>query len=79
MVDGQPAVNSETIKKSAEGVTSIRVPYTSGFHDITIIGTQVVPEFPFSFVAIVIASTIGGIVAISRMKGGGASILGADP
>jgi hypothetical protein len=66
MVDGQPAVNSETIKKSAEGVTSIRVPYTSGFHDITIIGTQVVPEFPTGTAIIPASILLVAIIIIAK-------------
>lgn len=46
MVDGQPSANFRILNESVEGVTSIRVPYSPGFHDITIVGTQVAPEFP---------------------------------
>ena len=70
------------INSELRGMIKNKVPADQVDAQITAIGAKldeayaIVPEFPFSVVAIIAASIIGGIVAISSMKGG-APILGA--
>ena len=64
MVDGQ-ATQAEEGEDG--GVSTITVPHSSGSHEITITGTQVVPEFPFAAVGIA-AGLIGIVAVIGRTK-----------
>ena len=66
MVDGQPSANFRILNESAEGVTSIRIPYSPGFHDITIVGTQVAPEFPPGTAIIPTSMLIMAIIIVAK-------------
>jgi hypothetical protein len=63
MVDGTAATNVQE-STDASGVTTLTVPHASGAHQITITGTQVVPEFPIAMLGIV-----GALVAIVSLAG----------
>jgi len=65
MVDGQATANFE--EKEDAGVKTITVPHSSGSHDITITGTQVVPEFPIAIIGAV-AVLIGIVSVLTRTK-----------
>ncbi|MGH9991739.1 MAG: hypothetical protein ACREAZ_03745, partial [Nitrososphaera sp.] len=64
MVDGQA---TQVEEGQDGGVSTITVPHSSGAHEITITGTQVVPEFPFAAVGIA-AALIGIVTVIGRTK-----------
>lgn len=71
MVDGKPIDNFEVTKKTAEagGMMSVKVPYTHGPHDITIIGMQVVPEFPPGISVMLISIFFVTIIVIAKRIG----------
>ena len=70
MVDGQTTTDFEE-STDAEGVKTISVPHASGTHDVTITGTQVVPEFPIAVLGIVAALiAIVSIVGRTRLVKG---------
>jgi hypothetical protein len=66
MVDGTATEDFEE-STDANGVTTIRVPHASGAHDVTITGTQVVPEFPIAMLGIV-AAVIAVITVAGRTR-----------
>jgi hypothetical protein len=63
MVDGTAATNVQE-STDPSGVKTLTVPHASGAHQITITGTQVVPEFPIAMLGIV-----GALVAIVSLAG----------
>jgi hypothetical protein len=63
MVDGEASEDFEE-STDADGVTTISVPHASGAHEVTITGTQVVPEFPIAVLGIVAA-----VIAIITVAG----------
>ena len=66
MVDGAATEDFEE-STDANGVTTISVPHASGAHDVTITGTQVVPEFPIAMLGIV-AAVIAVITVAGRTR-----------
>ncbi|MGI0037085.1 MAG: hypothetical protein ACRD99_01845 [Nitrososphaera sp.] len=66
MVDGQATTEFEETT-DAEGVKTISVPHSSGAHDVTITGTQVVPEFPIALLGIV-AALIAIVSVVGRTR-----------
>ncbi len=64
LVDGQ-AERAEEMQ--VDGVNTLIIPHRSGSHEVTVTGTQVVPEFPVAIVGIV-AAMIGTIVVLGRTK-----------
>jgi hypothetical protein len=64
LVDGQA---TRALEKQVDGVNTLVIPHTSGSHDVTVTGTQVVPEFPIAIIGIV-AAMIGTIVVLGRTK-----------
>lgn len=64
MVDGQVVQAQES---EEEGVNTITIPHSSGAHDVTVSGTQVVPEFPVAALG-AIAAAIGTVTVISRTR-----------
>jgi hypothetical protein len=66
MVDGAATEDFEE-STDANGVTTISVPHASGAHDVTITGTQVVPEFPIAMLGIV-AAVIAVITVAGRAR-----------
>ena len=66
MVDGQATTDFEETT-DAEGVKTISVPHASGAHDVTITGTQVVPEFPIAVLGIM-AALIAIISIVGRTR-----------
>lgn len=71
MVDGKPIDNFEVTKKTGEagGMVSVKVLYPHGPHDVTIIGMQVVPEFPPGVSVILISVLFVTIIVIARRIG----------
>jgi hypothetical protein len=63
MVDGEESTDFQE-STNADGVTTISVPHASGAHEVTITGTQVVPEFPIAVLGIVAA-----VIAIITVAG----------
>jgi hypothetical protein len=63
MIDDQETLDF-TIDEQEE---TLEMTYSSGSHEISIIGTQVVPEFPLSVIG-VIAVLIGMVAIIGRTK-----------
>jgi hypothetical protein len=66
MVDGQATTDYEESTDS-EGTKTITTAHGSGAHEVTISGTQVVPEFPMVAVAVVAAS-IGAVAIFGRFR-----------
>jgi hypothetical protein len=64
LVDGQ-ATRAE--ERQVDGVNTLVIPHSSGAHEVTVTGTQVVPEFPVAIVGIV-AAMIGTIVVLGRTR-----------
>jgi hypothetical protein len=64
LVDGQ-ATRAE--EKQVDGVNTLVIPHMSGAHEVTVTGTQVVPEFPVAIIGIV-AAMIGTIAVLGRTK-----------
>lgn len=64
MVDGQATQAQES---EQDGVSIITIPHTSGSHEVTVTGTQVVPEFPIATIGI-IAALIGVVSVIGRTR-----------
>jgi hypothetical protein len=64
MVDGEETTEFEE-STDANGVKTISVPHASGAHEVTITGTQVVPEFPVAVLGIV-AAVIAMITIVGR-------------
>jgi hypothetical protein len=66
MVDGAATTDFEE-STDDQGVKSITVPHGTGAHDVTVTGTQVVPEFPVVVLAAV-AAAIGAVSVIGRTR-----------
>lgn len=66
MVDGTATEDFEE-STDADGVKTISVPHASGAHEVTITGTQVVPEFPIAMLGIV-AAVIAAITVAGRTR-----------
>lgn len=66
MVDGQATTQFEE-STDADGVKTVSVPHSSGAHDVTITGTQVVPEFPIGVLGIV-AALIAVVSVVGRTR-----------
>ena len=68
-VDGNVMTNFEIINNQTSSESNIKISYSEGIHDIIIVGTNVIPEFPTSVVGILIlALAIGLIMTFSRMQ-----------
>ena len=71
MVDGEASEDFEE-STDADGVATISVPHASGAHEVTITGTQVVPEFPIAVLGIVAAViaiiTVAGRTSLFKVK-----------
>jgi len=65
MVDGDVTTDFEVDESSGE--TVIRLSYVHGIDEVTITGTNVVPEFPVAAVAL--AASIVGIIAVTARYG----------
>jgi hypothetical protein len=65
MVDGQAKDDFEESTDS-DGVKTISVPHASGSHDVTITGTQVVPEFPIALLGIMAAVIVAMVSIVGR-------------
>ncbi len=64
MVDGQA---TEAEESQEDGVSTLTVPHSSGDHEVTVTGSQVVPEFPVAMIG-VIAVVIGVVAVVGRTK-----------
>jgi hypothetical protein len=69
MVDGE--VTSDFAVAEVDGETVLTVSYMHSTHDVTVTGTNVVPEFPVGVIGAV-AAVIGIVAVITRTKFAGA-------
>jgi hypothetical protein len=65
-VDGQPSTDLGTVDYNATRTGYLKVSYTRGPHDISIVGTRVVPEFPVA--GVVLASSLATIIIIAGTR-----------
>lgn len=67
--DGNVTTNFETINNQTSNETSIKISYNQGIHDITVTGTNVIPEFPTLIITVfILGVVIGVIMTLSRMQ-----------
>lgn len=66
MVDGEATTDFQE-STDADGVKTISVPHASGAHEVSISGTQVVPEFPVAALG-AIAATVGVVAVLGRAR-----------
>lgn len=66
LVDGKPTTTFAAI--SSGDAQFLRVYFDDASHDVTVIGTKVVPEFPTVLVG-VLASVMGAVILLSRRFG----------
>jgi hypothetical protein len=66
MVDGQETSAFEE-STNEQGVKTVSLSHDTGAHEVTITGTQVVPEFPVAALA-GIAALIGIVAIVGRTK-----------
>lgn len=67
MIDGQTTSNFEVTEAEGSGEAILKISYTHSTHDVTVTGTNVVPEFPFSAIG-VIAAMVGAVILIGRSR-----------
>lgn len=67
MIDGEVATDVEESTVEATGETTLTISYTHSTHDVTVTGTNVVPEFPVAALG-AIAAVIGTVAVISRTR-----------
>jgi hypothetical protein len=67
--DGNPMTNFEIINNQTINETSIKISHDQGIHNITISGTNVIPEFPSSLVGVLILGVATGVImTLSRIR-----------
>jgi predicted secreted protein with PEFG-CTERM motif len=67
--DGTVMTNFAIINNHTSNETSIEISHNPGIHDIAVMGTTVIPEFPTSLVSVLILGVaIGVIVTLSRRQ-----------
>lgn len=64
-IDGQATTDFEVVNAASEGV--IIISYTHSVHDVTITGTNVVPEFPLPAVG-ALAGVLGAAILFTRTR-----------
>lgn len=62
MIDGQPSANFGVTHDKVTGAEYLKLSYAHGYHDISIIGTHVVPEFPT--VGVILVSSLATTIII---------------
>lgn len=67
-IDGTQVTTFETSMNNSTGESWLKLNYMEGIQKITIIGTNVVPEFPILLIAVLV-SAISSIVVIGRLSG----------
>ena len=65
--DGAAMTNFETATDNTTGDTTVTLHYHHSTHDVTVSGTQVVPEFPLPAVA-GIAAIVGVVAILGRTR-----------
>jgi len=65
VVDGKDDVTFQELSTSDTHTRILSIPFSSGAHQIEIVGTIVVPEFS-SVAAGILVLTIGGLIAVSK-------------
>ena len=65
-IDGKPMEEWMVIEDKTTDQTSLGLSYAEGVHDITVIGTQVVPEYPI-FALVIFAAAVSLIFATRLM------------
>jgi hypothetical protein len=70
MVDGQPAEGVSMLEDNTANVTVMTISYPHSVHEITIAGTNVVSEFPFSIMIVAFASIMGVAVVMRKRQAG---------
>lgn len=66
-IDGEVTEEFEVTTDEATGETTLSVSYTHSTHDITVTGTNVVPEFPVAALG-AIAAAIGTVAVLGRTR-----------
>lgn len=67
MIDGQATTDFEVVNATSEAV--IRISYIHSVHDVTITGTNVVPEYPFPAIGVVAAGgVVGAVILLVRTR-----------
>jgi hypothetical protein len=67
MIDGEVTTNVEESTVEATGETMLTISYTHSTHDVTVTGTNVVPEFPVAVLGAV-AAVIGIVAVLGRTR-----------
>jgi hypothetical protein len=66
-IDDEMITNFEVIDGSSNSETMLKISYTHSIHEITVTGTNVVPEFPVPVLA-AIATVIGVVAVLGRTR-----------
>jgi hypothetical protein len=66
-IDGEVTEEFEVTTDEATGETTLTISYTHSTHDVTVTGTNVVPEFPVAALG-AIAAAIGTVAVLGRTK-----------
>jgi hypothetical protein len=65
-IDGTTVTSFATYHNEGTGDTEMQLVYEPGAHDMTITGTRVVPEFPFSLILLLVG--IGAVVVLGKVR-----------
>lgn len=66
-IDGQSTTNFQVNNEGTSDAT-IKISYTHSTHDITVSGTNVVPEFPAMTMGLIMAVIVGMVAVMGRFK-----------
>lgn len=66
-IDGEVTENFEVATDEVTGETTLTISYTHSTHDVTVSGTNVVPEFPVAALG-AIAAVIGTVAVLGRTR-----------
>jgi len=72
-IDGEVTENFEVTTDEATGETTLTISYTHSVHEVTVSGTNVVPEFGV-IAALVLAASLVAVIGVARFKGNAFSL-----